>query len=289
MTTAPTTTRSPTWRLLSILSILISITTTIASPSQDDQPHLLNNLLHNLEPIGQSPQPANRTTFLPSCPPPLIRTPSSFTPSTPAFNVTDPLRRYFCASGCCLPCPSLNYVYPPKLVENVWAYHIPICFGIGTLGALGILVTHLVVPTRRSSPSAPSIINVQLGLIIMGGSMALGIPDSKVLLCVNEIERAMGSSNLRCFIQVRNECVIHLNVEWFFLKFREPCSHLAQTWPSFFHPILSLFNISLSSGTETPISPPSVSNVPPPPPPPKNPTPSALSSSNCFSGSSRFS
>ncbi|KAJ3095720.1 hypothetical protein HDU97_006586 [Phlyctochytrium planicorne] len=145
---------------------------------------------------------SNSSTTTPAllCPPPLVPTPQDLI-SIINDNFSDVQRSFFCAQGCCLPCPSLKYVYPPGVFENVWRYHIPIFYGLGSLAALAMLITHLVVPTRRFSPSTPSIILVQLGLILVGSSLFVAVPDPTLLQCASGVIKANGFNNNRCFVQ----------------------------------------------------------------------------------------
>ncbi|KAJ3102314.1 hypothetical protein HDU96_009669 [Phlyctochytrium bullatum] len=160
-----------------------------------------HHVIATASPSPQQPSNTTTTTLAAFCPPPLIPAP----PGLGAVGLSptaDPSRRIFCSNGCCLPCPFLNYLYPPSVIDRIWTIFIPVFYGLGTLGALAMLVTHVVIPTRRASPTAPSVISLQIGLVLMGGSLlVIGAPDPKGLQCVNDVERAMGLANYRCFIQ----------------------------------------------------------------------------------------
>ncbi|KAJ3213147.1 hypothetical protein HDU67_003234 [Dinochytrium kinnereticum] len=213
--------RRHAWTLFYVLLAMVTapLVASSSAPSVDESFDATLTIIASL--ISKAVAPAANWTF---CPPPLIASPFQS-----SINITDPSRKFFCAQGCCLPCPSLKYVYPPGEVDKIWNYHIPIFFGIGTLGALGMLLTHVVVPTRRSSSTAPSIINLQLGLILLGGSMAFGIPEPKELHCVDTIERANGSTNTRCLIQ-GTLFTLGANLAILFASHLIGIQHLALVW-----------------------------------------------------------
>ncbi|KAJ3414631.1 hypothetical protein HDV05_006272 [Chytridiales sp. JEL 0842] len=130
---------------------------------------------------------SNSTTLPRICPPPFI------IESRPnVFNSN-------CARGCCLPCPSVQFAYPPDTL-TLTSLLQKVFLTTGFLGAMLVVITHLFLPSRRKNNGLLIVWN-NLGVALYSTAVFFTFPDHNQVQCADSVTEATFSNSNICYIQ----------------------------------------------------------------------------------------
>lgn len=114
-------------------------------------------------------------------------------------NRSQTLSPRFCKFGCCLPCPQPNYLYPSGHMDQGFLA-TQIVRAISAIAAFIVMLSHLVLPGRRSHPSS-LILFVSISIFLYSVTTFFSIGDPRKVQCVDAVNPSNQENNGVCAVQ----------------------------------------------------------------------------------------